>query len=316
MLVDPAFGEPVLSFVAMADDVRDLRGHLDANGIDLSADAESDGLAKIVESLPDYASAPLDRRPSLPETARAIGFAFFARLLRQTRDCPGMYRFKRHLRHFVGAGTGASFSASADQSQERDFLFELFTAALFAKAGFEVWAEEPDIVAAKNGERWAVSCKTTNGSNDTTLGDAIEKGIKQALAVDGADVLVCLGVGNKLNHERFLPVVPNTTVHGFFLQPGPAGGLLHAEVDLVRDALVRLATPLDEAATGRFQRGREATRFRGIAVVAQTVCALPKALANMSMVGVIPRWMIFSEHPPSEIRLEQQLHGAAYKVIG
>ena len=212
------------------------------------------------------------------DLARALGFAYFARLLNQTSGNPGMARFKGHLRHFVGSGEGISFSAAAGQSQQRDFLFELFTAALFAKAGFEVWAKEPDVVARNDRSSWAVACKTTNGASDVTLADAIEKGIRQALAVETSDVVVSLGVGNKLDHERFFPVLPGTTFHGYFLQPKPAGQMLKEEVDRIRDVLVTAATPVDESGTGRFQRGRESQRFRGILVIAQTVCALPKSL--------------------------------------
>jgi hypothetical protein len=149
-------------------------------------------------------------------------------------------------------------------------------------------ADEPDVSLEFRGP-WQLACKTTNSASPVTLLDRLEEGVTQALRGPANYGLVVLGVGNRIDHEAFLPLVADSEAWASYEDARQALGRLSSEFD-------KVAREIRDQAHTRLIRARDDPRFRGVLFVGHTVCLIQGTGAILSSAKLLRRGDLFPGH--------------------
>jgi len=68
-------------------------------------------------------------------------------------------------------------------------------------------ADEPDVLFTHNNASWDVACKLIYSKNPVTLCNRVEEGIAQVRRFDSDYGLVSVGVTNRVDHKKFMPLL-------------------------------------------------------------------------------------------------------------
>jgi hypothetical protein len=289
VIFDPVQLAPAVSFHRLRDDARWLENLLAEREIVIRPGTELATALELAKSLPDLSeSAPDEFDPR--SLAAPLGLIFLSRALQDASSNPTFDKICRLLPKLTG-DEAVPVAQNAKRTDERDFVFELEMAAIFGSMGAEVEsAEEPDVVFAHDNASWDVACKLIYSKNAVTLCDRLEEGITQVRRFDSDYGLVCVGVTNRVDHKKFMPLlgVPGAQVWGVFRNGNDAVKAMHATLEETHAAIMKEKDV-------RFFRARDDAKFRGFLTILHAVVALGSVATIITAMGWLSRNDLFGE---------------------
>jgi hypothetical protein len=220
--------------------------------------------------------------------SKAIGLSFLIRALFEAAQQPDFKNLQRLLPSVTKSNPIMTEKSESDESRNK--VFELEMSSIFLAGGWptETFAE-PDI-RIHSGEAWDIACKMIYTENPVTLADSLEKGMRQSLTHGTGYGLVALGISNRLDHNTFMPLIDKKEdVWGSFVHQDLAFAVLEDQIQTVTGQI------MEQAAT-RFGVGRGAQRFRGILIMAHTICGIGKVPVTLSRVALVDRHDLFGDY--------------------
>jgi hypothetical protein len=201
----------VISHARMVEDAAELKALLQAQGMKPSPDSILSQAITAAEQLSEWkrnpGSMPHDTRA--PEVIRRItGLSYLARALLHARRSPNFGDLKRLLK-YLDQDNPLPTEPPLRPDTARNYVFELEVACHFMAKGLRVkTATEPDVVVEQP-KRWNFACKMVSSSESNTVGNNLAKGWRQVLDPGHpCDYgLVIMGLGKRLDHNKFLPVL-------------------------------------------------------------------------------------------------------------
>jgi hypothetical protein len=290
VIYDPVALAPAISFHRLRDDAIWLEQLLDKSGIPLRADTELAEAINLAKSLPELASSP----PGFfnpRNLAAPLGLLYLSRAL---QDAQHNQSFKNVCRLLPKLASNSAVPAAQDskQSNERDLVFELEIAAIMASMGAIVTtANEPDVSFSYDGSTWDGSCKLIYSKKPVTLNDRIEEGIAQLLRAPADYSLVFVGITNRVNHRKFMPLIESEGGAQFWGVFKNGTGAVKAMHQTLRETTESIVRERDI----RFLRARDSAKFRGIVTILHAVVGLGSIATLLSATGFIPRAELFGE---------------------
>jgi hypothetical protein len=289
MIYDPVALAPAVSFHRLRDDALWLEQLLAERQIALLPGSELVKALDLAKALPDLsASDPDDFDPR--SLAAPLGLIFLSRALQDAKANPTFDKIARLLPELAG-DAGVPVAQDSNRTDERDLVFELEMAAILGSMGASVEsAEEPDVVFKYDGATWDVACKLIYSKNPVTLNNRLEEGIRQVLSFDSQYGLVCVGVTNRVDHKKFMPLIGDIghEVWGVFRNGDDAE-------DAIRTTLEETHAAIMSEKNVRFLRGRETYKFRGVVTVLHAVVALGTVATILTAIGFLSRNDLFGE---------------------
>lgn len=310
MIYDPVHQQPVVSFARIRSALSWFEALLEQEKISVTEGSELKAALELGKSLgTEHGAHEASFDPRL--LAQPLGLAYLASGLYAVRDSKSFRKLLPKIRNVAAAAGLPLVVPTSSQSQQRDFVFELQIAVLFAAIGAEVELHsEPDVVASYDAERWDVACKLIYSQNTMTLNDRIEKGIDQILQFPGTRGLVATGLTNRVEHKTFLPLISAAANEwAFFSDFEAARKALDAELERAH-AAVRAEKGI------RFIADAEGHKFRGVYTFVQTLAAVGPVPVLMTGGGYIPRAeMIENAIFGPEEDLIKRLHQKAHEIF-
>jgi hypothetical protein len=290
MIFEPQTGIAVVSHQRMRDDAIELKRILAEAKIVLApgsvlANAIRDALklaewSEKPETMPKGRHAPLVIR-------RIVGMSYLARtLIHAGRDPLALTKLKSLLKH-LALDNPIPTEPLEKAASSRNYVFELIVGGLFMAAGFDAQvAEEPDVTVERNG-KWNFACKMVSSLESNTVGDNLHKGWEQVLRKKfaGNYGIVVMGLGQRLDHNIFLPVIDEREDYWgtFQTMDDPKRLLVIALEELTKQVLSQATTRIDDTDG----------RFRGVVLMAQTVSSYHTSPTMLTALRLITRENLF-----------------------
>jgi hypothetical protein len=179
-------------------------------------------------------------------------------------------------------GPDICLTRNAANSNERDTVWELLTAALCLDFIHDVTLDEPDIICIFNRNRWGLACKILYTDDSQHQIDRIVEGAKQ-IESSSADIgIVVVNITNQINHDLFFgPMLGCNTSGTFksFREP-------QLPISLLKKQIQKFMLNIDKKQLNRRliedKHSNPRLKTRGVLFFAQTVasvCGVPSLLS-------------------------------------
>lgn len=310
MIYDPIFNTPAISFHRLREDavwLERLLAERDVAILDGTELADALRLAKLLPTLAE--SPPPDFDPR--SMASPLGLIYLSRVLADAKGNPSFANVCRLLPKLAGRA-GVPVAQNANRTGERDLVFELEMAAVFASMRAIVEsADEPDVVFSYDSATWDVACKLIYSTSPVTLNDRIEEGIAQVLRFQSDYGLVCVGVTNRVNHRQFMPLIGEigNQYWGVFRSGQDAENAMRHTLRETHETILREKDV-------RFWQARDSVKFRGIITILHALVGLGSVATILTMTGFLSRADLFDELIVGpEVALTERLNERMQNVL-
>lgn len=308
MIISPySGGTPVVSLQRFAEDAAALKALLQGASIRCVSGSPLSDAIDAAKQIAKGASP--DEGPI--RAAQVAGAAYLGRLVLAAEKTNQLKVVQKHLKYLADPKANPLPTVAAKNLQARNMVFELEVACLAAHAGFTIaMADEPD-VSITDSPSWDIACKAIESPNPVTIGDRVEEGIEQVLHFNNDYGLVVFGVTNRVGHEHFLPLLdPDDNVWGSYTSFGPP-------VQMLKDSISRISADITRQAATRFHGARNATKFRGVLLLAHTVSSVNRTPTLLTVAGFCSRGALFGTPAPigPEEEFAKRITNAAHTII-
>lgn len=290
MILHPVNQIPVVSFKKLQENAEWLRQFLAQCEIDIEKDSVLEHALFMCDNIPRWSSCQYDFLKGYKLNnilSNAIGLAYLVSIIAAATKYPSFNNIKRLISHITKSNP--IMTEKAPSEQNRNFVFELEIACIFAACGLSTnTADEPDVTTINNGT-WNLPCKMIYSKNTMTFGDRVKEGITQCLRHPSDFGLVILGITNRLDHDSYMPILnEKEDTWGSF--PSTAIAL-----DYLSSEMQNYVNELGEIARFRLMNGRNNDKFRGILIIAHTIGLVNGAPMLLTQVSVISRLALYHE---------------------
>ena len=290
MIIHPGTGIPVTSYHSLKKDSEWLKTFLKDQAITYDNKSVLGKAIYYSDNLFKWSSSP-DSVPNGIKTkdvfSKVIGLSYLVRTIAEARKHPKFKQITRLLPNI--AKENPIMTEEAESTQQRNFVFELEVASIFLATGISAESKsEPDVILKDdNSKKWNIACKMIYSDNDVTLGDRIEKGIEQVLKYESDYGLVVIGISNRLDHNSFMPILDEKEdILGSFTSENAVKTRFNSTIG-------SYFSKIQSQASTRFSDGKKTQTFRGIMLIAHTICGIWKASSLITGVALIQRHDIY-----------------------
>jgi hypothetical protein len=179
-------------------------------------------------------------------------------------------------------GPDICLTRNAPNSNERDTVWELLTAALCLDFIQDVALDEPDILFTYNCNRWGLACKILHTTDSQHQINRIVEGAKQIESSSAEIGIVVVNVTNQIDHDLFFGPMPGCTTSGTFKSFREP----QRPVSLLQKQIQRFVFNIDKKQLDRRliedKHRNLRIKTRGVLFFAQTVasvCGVPSLLS-------------------------------------
>lgn len=284
-------GVPVVSFTKIKENAQWFRSFLISNRIDISGNKFMQESIKLAEELETWSRSKEDYLKEYKLNSilsQSVGISYLISIIKKASTKKGFDKIRKLLRYFSKADP--VFHKKGTSTQERNFLFELEIACLFLCCGHEVLSQkEPDVIVEEaESSTWDLSCKMIYSENSVTMADTLNHGVHQCISYDSTYGMVIAGLSNVIEHDIYLPILnEKNDIWGSYPNKEYAFSKLSKEI-------TKCVENIKEQSINHFSEGRDNAKFRGIILLAHTICSLNGAPMTLSQVALVQRLDLYN----------------------
>lgn len=167
---------------------------------------------------------------------RVLGISFIIKAIHRALKTPAAKSISSKLKLFHGSDI--LFTTDSDQSQERDYAWELLIGCLCSTFCNSLTFGEPDLLYQYRNVDWAIACKVLYSKNRDQQIKRIIDGVKQIEKSTAQYGIVVVNVTNLLDHAKFSANKPLKNGESFsFNNPNHPLNMLENELKGIADKI-------------------------------------------------------------------------------